>query len=145
MRLSRLPLAFALLLGTVFLSRPVLAEDILTICGCPPNACPTGYFEFAQGTLPLPAECPAGCASGDGPMPWWRKCTRCGDGYCRSGVENGSICGKDCCDANTPCTQVHAGTTDAYCRRFKTDGGLYGAWQWITPASYNLGYCSDPV
>jgi len=61
-------------------------------------------------------------------------------------VENGSICGADCCDANTSCSQIRATTTDQYCRRFKSGiGGTYTAWQWITAASYNLGWCSDPV
>jgi hypothetical protein len=139
----RLSLVLLFLSGAMVLPRLSAAEDILTICGCPPNACPAGYTEFASGTTPLATGCSGGCVSGV--TPWWRQCTRCGDGYCRSGLENGSICGQDCCDSSTSCGQIRATSTDEYCRRFKTDSGLWGPWQWITPASYNLGWCSDPV
>ena len=142
--MSRVSLALAFLAGAMLLSQGLKAEDILTKCGCPPDPCPSGYTEFASGTLPLATGCSGGCAAGV--TPWWRQCTRCGDGYCRSGVENGSICKFDCCDQNTPCNQIRATTTDQYCRRFRSgSGSLWGDWQWITPASYNLGWCSDPI
>lgn len=142
--MSRVSLALAFCAGAVLLPRLLAAEDILTKCGCPPDACPSGYTEFASGTTPLASGCSGGCAGGV--SPWWRQCTRCGDGYCRSGVENGSICSADCCDENTPCNQIRATSADEYCRRFKSgSGGSWGGWQWITPASYNSLYCSDPV
>ena len=133
--MRRFFLALFFLAGTMVLPRLAAAEDILTICGCPPNACPAGYTQFASGALPLPTGCSGGCAGGGGPdMVWWRQCTRCGDNYCRSGVENGSICGKDCCDSLTSCNTTRVNTTDVYCRRFKTDigpsAGVWTVWQW---------------
>ena len=143
--MRRLSLALAFLAGAMVMPRLLSAEDILTICDCPPDPCPAGYTEIDEGTLPLAPGCTAGCASGNGPMPWWRRCTRCGDNTCRSGVENGSICGKDCCDSLTPCNTTRVNTTDVYCRKFKRDSGVWTAWQWISATSYNLGWCSDPV
>jgi len=140
--MARVSLALAFCAGAVLLPRLLAAETIVTQCGCPPDPCPAGYIEFAAGTTPLASGCSGGCAGGI--SPWWRQCTQKGDGYCRSGVENGSNSPSDCCDANTPCNQIRATTTNQYCRRFKV-GGVWGPWQWITPASYNSGYCSDPV
>lgn len=148
--MTKTTLLLVILVGMMAL--PLAAEDILTICGCPPNACPSGYTEIGSGTTPLATGCSGGCAPGV--TPWWRQCTRCGDGYCRSGAETGASCGQDCCDANTSCNQIRATTTDQYCRRFRSltsgtwNSGTWSSWtswQWITPASYNLGWCSDPV
>src|SRR3954471_10816507 len=141
--MRRLSVALVFLAGAMMLPGLLVAEDILTICGCPPNACPAGYTEFASGTTPLATGCTGGCAPGV--TPWWRQCTRCGDGTCRAGVESNSNCATDCCGSNTPCNQIRPTTANEYCRRFKTDNGSWGNWQWITPTSYNSLWGSDPV
>ena len=142
--MARVSLVLAFCAGAVLLPRLLAAETILTQCGCPPASCPSGYTEFASGTTPLASGCSGGCAGGV--SPWWRQCTQRGDGYCRTDVENGSNAPEDCCDENTPCNQIRATSSDEYCRRFKTGiNGTWGPWQWITPASYNSGCCSDAV
>jgi hypothetical protein len=53
----------------------------------------------------------------------------CGDGTCDASSENGATCGRDCCDALTPCNQTYQNMNTQWCRDLNKNG-----YKWFTRA-----------
>lgn len=101
----------------------------LLCAGCAAPSHVTDDFPDLAGAVDLGA--PDLARAGDLPA------AVCGDGVCAPG-EDGTSCGRDCCDANTPCAQTYDDDGTHYCRSM--NGGAFG---WYT-AAQTTALCMDP-